>query len=385
MSYFQKTGLLRFDQQFLAGGSFSNWLGLLRDHGGVDLRYWPRLAYISAVALLAAPVRAYERRKFGALIECTELHEPPIFILGHWRSGTTYVQRLVAQNSEFAVVNFIHTMIPGLFLTGGLFKFILRASLPETRPMDNVEIGPEFADEEEYALGNLSPYSFYHALAFPRRMREIFDRYVLFEDVSDRVRARWLSIYHRFLKKISFSSGGRQLLLKNPANTARVKMLLELFPNAKFIHVYRNPFVVYSSTINWLDKEMVPTALQDVEEDVIREAALVNYEKLMRKYLAERVLIPEGNLVEVRFEDVEADPLAETLRIYRALGLTMSSQTRTRLASYIASTAGYKKNHYHLSPDRIATIQQRWGFAIETWGYHAPEGVDTSTETRDAD
>jgi hypothetical protein len=239
--------------------------------------------------------------------------------------------------------------------------------------MDNVEIGPEFADEEEYALGNLSPYSFYHALSFPKRMREIFDRGVLFEGVSDRVRARWLSTYHRFLKKVSFSSGGRQLLLKNPANTARVGMLLELFPEAKFIHVYRNPFVVYSSTINWLDKEMVPTALQDVNEDVIREAALTNYEKLMRKYLAERSLIPEGHLVEVRFEDVEADPLAETLRIYRSLGLTMSAQTRTRLASYIASTADYKKNRYHLSPDMAATIRERWGFAIDAWGYHPPE------------
>jgi hypothetical protein len=373
MSYFQKTGLLRFDQQFLAGGSFSNWVGLLRDHGGVDLRYWPRLAYVSAVALLGAPVRAYERMKFGAMIECTELHDPPIFILGHWRSGTTYVQRLVAQNPEFAIVNFIHTMIPGLFLTGGLFKFILKTSLPETRPMDNVEIGPEFADEEEYALGNLSPYSFYHALSFPKRMREIFDRGVLFEGVSDRVKARWLATYHRFLKKIAFSSGGRQLLLKNPANTARVKMLLDLFPDAKFIHVYRNPFVVYSSTINWLDKEMVPTALQDVDETVIREAALTNYEKLMRKYLAERSLIPEGNLVEVRFEDVEADPLAETIRIYRVLGLTMSDQTRTRLESYIASNADYRKNRYHLSPEMVATIQDRWGFAINTWDYHPPE------------
>ena len=370
MSYFQKTGLLRFDQQFLAGGSFSNWLGLLKDHGGVDPRYWPRLAYVSAVALLGAPVRAYERMKFGPLIESTELHDPPIFILGHWRSGTTYVQRLIAQNTEFAVVNFIHTMIPGLFLTGGLFKVILRASLPKTRPMDNVEIGPEFADEEEYALGNLSPYSFYHALSFPRKMREIFDRYVLFEGVNDRVKSRWLSIYARYLKKIAFSTGGRRLLLKNPANTARVRMLLELFPEAKFIHVYRNPFVVYSSTMHWLDKEMVPTALQDVEEAVIREAALTNYEKLMRKYLAERTLIHDGNLVEVRFEDVEADPLGQTLRIYRDLGLTMSDRTRTRLESYIASTADYKKNRYHLSPEMVATIQERWGFAIRMWGYH---------------
>ncbi|TFG37549.1 MAG: sulfotransferase, partial [Candidatus Aminicenantes bacterium] len=69
-------------------------------------------------------------------------------------------------------------------------------------------------------------------------MRRIFDRYVMFEDVSPTVVEKWQAIYLRFLKKLTFSSGGKRLLLKNPANTARIRVLLELFPDAKFIHVY---------------------------------------------------------------------------------------------------------------------------------------------------
>lgn len=373
MSYFKKTGNLRIDQQFLAGGSFSNWIRLLKNNGGIDLRYFTRSLYVSAVALIGSPLRFYENFKYGNIIENTQITEPPIFILGHWRSGTTYVHQLMAQNPEFAVVTFIHTMIPGLFLTSKLFKSILSSSLPETRPMDNVHIGPNDAEEEEYALGNLGPYSFYHTLCFPRKMREIFDRYVIFEDPDRAVVEEWKKVYHHFLKKVTFSSGGKRLLLKNPANTARIREILELFPDAKFINVYRNPYVVYSSTMNWLDKELMPTALQDENEARIKENALVNYEKLMHRYFEDRDLIPEGNLVEVRFEDVEANPGSEVERIYNTLELTLNTETRTYVRALIDSLSGYKKNKYIMDNEQVKLVNDRWGFVANRLKYKPPQ------------
>ncbi|MBN2003288.1 MAG: sulfotransferase [Anaerolineae bacterium] len=361
------------DQQFLAGGSFINWLQLLRENGGIDLRYLTKSLYVSLVALAGAPFRAYESLRYRSLIEETAIENPPIFILGHWRSGTTHVHRLMAQNPDFAVVTFIHTMIPGLFISSSIFRSILSHSLPKTRPMDNVSVGPEEAEEEEYALGNLTPYSFYHALSFPKKMRHIFDRYVLFEGVESQVIERWKTMYLRFLKKVTFSSGGKRLLLKNPANTGRIRVLLEMFPNAKFVHICRNPYVVYSSTMNWLDKELAPTALQEVDEPQMRENALTNYEKLMHKYLEERDLIPDGNLCEVRFEDVEMDPWGEIRRIYQHLGLEMSLNTQLSIQQYLASVKGYKKNQYRMDRQTLREVDRRWGFAIKHWNYQPPQ------------
>lgn len=373
MSYFKKTGPFRIDQQFLAGGSFSNWIHLLRENGGIDWRYFTRSLYVSAITLLSAPFRTYEAARFGDAIRRTEITEPPIFILGHWRSGTTYVMRMLAQNPDFAVVTFVHTMIPGLYLGSPIFRAILSGSLPEKRPMDNVKVAPDEAEEEEYALGNLSPYSFYHALTFPRKMREIFDKNVLFEGVDASVIEQWKAVYCYFLKKITYSSGNKRLLLKNPANTARIPVLLEMFPDAKFIHICRNPYVVYSSTMNWLDKEMLPIALQDVDEAAVHENALVNYEKLMHRYLADRHLIPEGNLIEIKFEDFEGDPLGMTERIYATLGLELAAETRARMGTYLASVANYRKNRYQLDPQRRREISERWGFAVQTWHYPPPQ------------
>ncbi|MBN2391698.1 MAG: sulfotransferase [Anaerolineae bacterium] len=372
MSYFRRKGLTRVDQQFLAGGSFRNWMRLVAANGGVDWRYWIRSLYVSVVALLGAPFRAYENARFGARIAATPIREVPIFILGHWRSGTTHVMRLIARDPAFAVVTFIHTMIPGLYLSSPLFRAILASSLPKVRPMDNVSVSPDAAEEEEYALGNLSPYSFYHALSFPKKMREIFDKYVLFEGVERKVIEQWKAIYLHFLKKVTFSSNGKRLLLKNPANTGRIPTLLELFPDAKFIHVYRNPYIVYSSTMHWLDKELAPTALQDVDEEMVRENALRNYEKLMLHYEEDKALIPEGNLVEVRFEDFEANPLGEVAHIYQALGLVLLPEAQQQMQQYLLTVKGYKKNSYRLDHRTRRELARRWGFMIRRWGYEPP-------------
>jgi len=373
MSYFRKKGLTRVDQQFLAGGSFLNWVHLVRANGGVDWRYWIRSLYVSIVALLTTPFRAYENARFGARIAATPIREVPVFILGHWRSGTTHVMRLMARDPGFTVVTFVHTMIPGLYLSSPLFRAILTSSLPKVRPMDNVSVAPDAAEEEEYALGNLSPYSFYHALSFPKKMREIFDKCVLFEGVERSVIEQWKVIYLHFLKKVTFSSGGKRLLLKNPANTGRIPTLLELFPDAKFIHVYRNPYVVYSSTMHWLDKELVPTALQDVDEETVRENALRNYEKLMLRYEADKSLIPEGNLIEVRFEDFESDPLGEMARIYWTLGLTLTPEAQTQMQQYLSTVKGYRKNSYRLDRQTRQQVARRWGFMIRRWHYEPPD------------
>ena len=35
----------------------------------------------------------------------------------------------------------------------------------------------------------------------------------------------------------------KRIVLKSPAHTARVRVLLELFPKARFVHIIRDPVV----------------------------------------------------------------------------------------------------------------------------------------------
>ena len=57
-----------------------------------------------------------------------------------------------------------------------------------------------------------------------------------------------------FVKKISYKYIGKRVLLKSPANTGRIKEILEVYPDACFIHIHRDPYAVYQSNVKLYEK-----------------------------------------------------------------------------------------------------------------------------------
>ena len=51
---------------------------------------------------------------------------------------------------------------------------------------------------------------------------------------------------------------------KNPPHTGRVKELVKMFPNAKFIYLMRNPYTVFESTCSFFTNTIQPLKLQDI-------------------------------------------------------------------------------------------------------------------------
>lgn len=362
--------------QPLAVGSFTNWLRLLWENGGVGARYVPKALYVSIMSFLFIPLRALEHIRFGAAIESIEITESPIFILGHWRTGTTLLHNLLSQDENLGYVSTLQTIAPESFLVSErLLRFVLTRILPQKRPQDNVQLSLDLPQEEEIALANVCPYSYYHGWYFPNRMRDYFRKAVLFEGASEEFKAEWKQVYTRVLKKATYVMNGKRLVLKNPANTARIRMLLEMFPDAKFIYIYRNPYVLFPSTQKLYRKFLEIGRFQDINDDEVDENILLFFRELMDRYLEERGLIPPGNLVEIRFEVFEESPLDELERIYAELCLPGFDAAATRFRSYLASQAGYKKNVYELDDETIKRVSEEWRSAIEEWDYNVPEDM----------
>ena len=166
---------------------------------------------------------------------------------------------------------------------------------------------------------------------------------------------------------------GKQLVLKNPANTARIKFLLELYPDAKFIHIYRNPYIVYPSTQNLFQKAIRPFMLQKVSDDEINDYIINIYKDIMKSYFNERNLIPKHNLTEIRYEEVEKNPILQLNQIYSELSLDGFDKVKPKFARYLKSVNGYKKNAYKLDENMVNIIDKNWGFAINKWKYDVPE------------
>ena len=177
------------------------------------------------------------------------------------------------------------------------------------------------------------------------------------------------------LKQISLFQGKeKQLLLKNPHNTGRVKILLQLFPNAKFIFIHRNPYEVYSSTKYLYQKAVKTQFLQEFSEKEIEERILYCYEKSMQKYLEHKHLIPKGSLFEISFNELETQPINSLEKIYSNLNISDFTKNITHFKAYLNTVKSYKKNQLAEIPLEVKDqINTRWKFAFDNWKYERVE------------
>ena len=352
------------------------WLRLIADNRGVPRQYWGKLARVLAISTLAAPLRAAERLCYGpSRMARVTINEAPLYIQGFGRSGTTHLLNLIAQDPGFGAVSTFQAIAAPMFLIGrGRFERLISRGVPAIRPMDNMAVSPDLPQEEEIALANTSHLSWVHHLSFPGLARAYLDKYATMRLTSAEM-AQWERAYLDVLRKATLASGGRRLVLKSPTNLGRTAELLRLFPDAKFVHIVRNPYVVYAS-MRHLYRRMLPICqLDDVDPETVAEIILDAYVAMMRRYMADRDSIPTGNLAEVRFEDLERNPMAELERLYAELALPGWDQARQPVADYLKTLSGYRKNTHRIDPETIRNVDRKWGFAVEEWGYRPPVGT----------
>jgi len=325
----------------LPGSTFINLLHLLaQNHFRVDAVGIPRILYSIAMSAAMSPLNVIEKLRFDKKVKSTEI-KPPIFIIGHW-----------------------------VFLGfEKLIKPMVEASLPPTRPEDNVPLGADLPQEEEYAMGNLCPYSFYNGWCFPRKMN-FYYKFVCMDEVPKKAINEWRQMYIYYLKKVAFANEGKQLVLKNPSNTARIKLLLEMFPDAKFVHIYRNPYHVFLSMKRDIESEMPLYCVQQPGDDETIEKEMADlYNKMFEKYFEEKKLIPEENFTEVRYEDLIENPLREVERVHKELGLPGFEENKEIFVKYIDAQKEIKPHVYNIDEQLKEKIYGYWKLTIDTWGY----------------
>jgi hypothetical protein len=283
----------------------------------------------------------------------------------------------MCRDKNLGYVSTFQGMAPGFCLVGEKrIKPILAKWAQKTHPtrvIDNIPLSFDAPQEEEFAVANMSPHSSLHTFTLPGEASHFFERYALFCGLSDQDFVEWTETYLTVLRKATLRAGGKRLILKNPANSGRIKTLLELFPDAKFVHIYRNPYDVFLST-RWVYRTVLPRSqVQEISQDQVDAYVLKFYVQLMQSFLADKAFIPAGNLVEIRFEDLEVAPLDQLRRLYEELSLPGFAEAEPAFRAYVASIADYQKNSYKLIDDVIAKVNQHWKFAFEEWDYAAHE------------
>lgn len=295
---------------------------------------------------------------------------PPVFILGLWRSGTTHLHYAMARDPQFGFLNnhqaFTFNMA---LLSGDKLNPLFNVFVPGKRPQDNVKLTLNEPAEEEQPFSTMTTRSAIHSFYFPEN-QSYFRKYHLFENISEEEKAAWKRDYLFLLKNIALYSGKQQLLLKNPHNTGRVKELLELFPSAKFIFIHRDPATVFRSTKKLYNRTIHSQFLQFAGQRTIEKLIINNNREIIDKYLRERSMIPESNLLEIAYSDLERAPWETIRNIYTKLELGGLDQAEPMIREYLDSVRNYSKNRYAALHGRTHNkLRQEWKNIYETWGY----------------
>lgn len=323
-------------------------------------------------SILSTPLQWLQRLIFRFKLRGVDLSKTsPVFILGHWRSGTTHIHYTLAKDKQFVYLNNFQSFFFNICMSKmQWFNKLLAPLVPSTRPMDNMEMTLSKPQEEEQVLSNISTTAGVNSFYFPKN-RSYFYKFNLFKGISKKEYDRWKKDYSYILKLIYKLNGEGRLLLKNPNNTARIKQLLELFPNAKFVYIHRNPFQVYLSTKHLHRAVLRDQRLQEITEEEEDNMILENYRLINKGYLETRALVPENSLIEIAYEEVGTESELDMFkRIYETLSLGDWSSIEPKIIAYMDSKKGYKKNRFiPIDPVMVKRIQDEWGFMFEEYGY----------------
>lgn len=352
------------------GLTLQNWLRLLALRPACHWSRAGRLSLVSLSACVNSKLALIERAAFGRQIKAQPPPRPPLFILGHWRSGTTLLQSWLAEDPQFTAPTVYQTWFPDHFLVSERWlPRLTRSWLPSTRPMDNMPFRWDVPGEDEIALLLMTLWSPYLVAAFPDAPEKVrrFDN--LRRGLSADELQHWKNCLLRFVRKLTLDRADTRLLLKSPTHTARIPLLLEMFPEAQFVYIVRNPYEVYASTLHLHDVLCRENSFGRSVPANMEERILTAYLEMYQAYHLQRAVIPPGRRLELRYEDLVANPAVELQRLYEHLGLSGGEQWPARLEPLLAGHRTYQRNQYALDETLRARIADRWGVAFRRYGY----------------
>jgi hypothetical protein len=317
----------------------------------VSLRYLPRWALYLARYVVFEPLRIAERLLYDRAIERHEPPDDPVFILGHWRTGTSHLQTLLYLDPQFTTSTIFRSMFSDVFLLTeawlapalNLLAGCTRAPFSIQRIPLNVHT-PAEADLGLCCLGSRFSYTWGHL--FPRSFGLWMAQQVL--DPSPETVTGWLDAYDRMQAKLSFAAGGRRVVLKSPGDAARLQLLANRFPRAKFIYIHRDPVEVFhSNRYLWgvIQKQHGVQQLDAEERDAM---IIAHYGLLVGAYEAQKGQIGADRLAEIRYENLRDDPMAELRKVYAQLDL--GEAPTAAIKRFVDGRGAYPRQQYVTSP-----------------------------------
>lgn len=323
-----------------------------------------RLFITFFILLMFTPFRIIEGIIY--LFSMKEKVKAPIFIVGHPRSGTTYFHDSLNEVENLVAPRMIDCLYPFM---NKYFKFILvpilEKVLPETRLMDKMAVSWDSPQEEEFGMELMNGYTSVGFLFAPHARKMILDKYILLN--SPKAKSKWLNSHLKFAQKIQSIHKGKTLVFKSPSNTAKMLELLEIYPDAKFIHIVRNPKDVIPSTLHLYQRILPEFSLQNETNFDLNSYVYEYYSQVMEKFLTTKNQLSKQQFYELKYEDFIQEPIENLKAAFSQLEIEADLE---KLKPFFDSRKNFSKNKFELDQELEKEIKSNCSEVFEHYQYN---------------
>ena len=282
----------------------------------------------------------------------------PVFIVGHARSGTTLLHRLMSEDHErFSVFLYWELFFPSLLQKKAIRALVRldrrlggriasRVEAWEERtfgPMRHIHpMGLTMPEEDDFLL-TYSCASGYWIVLLPY-MGELDFYHV--DEMAPAKRRRMMRFYAECVRRQLYLNGGDKLhLSKNPIFSGRVESLIETFPDARIVVCMRDPGATIPSLLKLMqtgwarrrwDAERMQRSLR-----ILAEQSFHTYRhplKVLRRH-------PDTAHAIVDYRDLVRDPATVVHEVYERLGFAPSVELDRALAVQERRSGARKAEH----------------------------------------
>jgi hypothetical protein len=269
----------------------------------------------------------------------------PVFVVGHARSGTTLLHRLLSEDTgRFSVFLYWELFFPSLLQKkvirglialdrrlGGRIATRVQAWEEKTfGPMRHIHpMGLTMPEEDDFLL-TYSCASGYWIVLLPY-MGELDFYHV--DDMPPAKRRRMMRFYAECVRRQLYLNGADKIhLSKNPIFSGRVETLIETFPDARIVVCMRDPGETIPSLLKlmqtgWARRRWDAARMQRSLK-LLADQSFHTY----RHPLAVLRRHPETPHAIVDYRDLVAAPSATVHEVYARLGFTPSAELERALA-----------------------------------------------------
>lgn len=359
-----------YSPRFWAGMRFRDYTGMLAKHRfRIHPSKYAMTLLVGGCALTSSGLAVAQHLLMNRKIQATKLDKPPVFVIGHWRSGTTLLHEMLCLDDQFAWPSTFECFVPTHHLfSGPVLHPLTKLLMPKTRPMDSMPAGPAYPQEDEFALIGMGAPTPYYQIAFCNEEPQFVEMLNLQRAANADV-ASLRKALEWFYKSLTYKKK-KQLALKSPTHTGRIGYLSKWFPGAKFVHITRHPYKIFPSTIH-LWRSLADVQGYQLPKDDSQLVEYVNkcYTEIYEGYFDQVKQIPEKDIVQVKFEDLVNDPVSEIESVYSGLELDGFDTAKPKLQEFWSKRQSHRTNKTQLTDETREQIDRVWSDYIQQFGY----------------